>query len=394
MYNLYFFEIFHPDMTGFTTYKNELFTGLGELCDAKINVVTLASPVPQLSCRKIGGVCQYDIPSIKNQPKDEIALILKQFIEDSTETFYFVNYAPSYPTIKMLREYFPQGKIIRVIHDFMWATFLLGDVGRLKRILIRQEKCPNVSLMESIYSDDYKSYHAVDKVVCLSEDTKQILKKIYEVPEAKLSVIHNGLSDGTNTVRPRLELRQERKISPMEKILVYVGRVSRQKGIMDVLEAFPAILAEVPKCKLVIVGEIDENIQAAVEKHFKENILITGVLSKQQVYEWYRIADIGLLPSYYEQCSYTGIEMKMFGLLMVASDGMGVKDMVDESNGIVARIGDRNSLKEYQGNLVQAIVKALTLSSKETEILRNRSKEQYTTTAMAKNYVALTDSFF
>ena len=385
-------------MTGFTTYKNELFTGLGGLCDAKINIITLASPVSQLSCRKIGGVCQYGIPSIKNQPKDEIALILKQFIEDSTETFYFVNYAPSYPTIKMLREYFPQGKIIRVIHDFMWATFLLGDVGRLKRILLRQEKCPNVSLIESIYSDDYKSYHAVDKVVCLSEDTKQILKKIYEVPEAKLSVIHNGQSDGTNIVRPRHELRQERKISPMEKILVYVGRVSRQKGIMDVLEAFPAILAEVPKCKLVIVGEIDENIQAAVEKHFKENIFMTGVLSKQQVYEWYNMADIGLLPSYYEQCSYVGIEMKMFGLPIVASDGMGVRNMVDENNGIIARIGDRNGGNEYQVNLVKAIVNALTLSSEETEKLRRKSREQYTreytATAMAKKYVALINSFF
>lgn len=393
MKHLYFIEIFHTNRTGFTTYKNELFAGLGRVRNICLNVITLASPTSELVCKKIGAVNQYYIPSIKNQPKEQIALILKQFVEDSRETFYFINYAPSYPTVKMLQEYFPQGKIIRVIHDFMWATFLLGDVNRLKRILFHQEKYPNSHLIESIYKDDYKSYHAVDKVVCLSEDTQQVLKEIYEVPHAKLSVIHNGLGDEANSVRPSYELRKKRKISPEEKILVYVGRVSRQKGIVDVLEVFHAILAEVPKCKLVIIGEIDRNILAAVERNFKENILITGVLPKQQVYEWYHIADVGLLPSYYEQCSYTCIEMKMFGLPIVASDGIGVRNMVDESNGIVARIGDKNDFKEYHENLVKAIVKALTLSSEEKDKLRKMSREdyfrRYTTTSMVEKYLAL-----
>lgn len=393
MKHLYFIEIFHTSRTGFTTYKNELFVGLGRIRDICLNVITLASPASKLVCKKIGAVNQYCIPSIKNQPKDEIALILKQFVEDSKGTIYFVNYAPSYPTVRMLREYFPQGKIIRVIHDFMWATFLLGDVGRLKQTLLHPEECKNGSLIESIYNDDYKTFHAVDKVICLSEDTLQVLKEIYEVPNVKLTVIHNGLNDEANTVKPRRKLRQEKGISSEEKILVYVGRVSRQKGILDVLEGFHAILSEVPKCKLVIIGEIGGNLQDAVEKCFKESILMTGVLSKQQVYEWYNIADVGLLPSYYEQCCYTGIEMKMFGLPIVASDGIGVRSMVDESTGIIARIGDRNSFKKYQENLVKAIAKALALSSKEIEMMREKSREdylrKYTTAAMVEKYLAL-----
>jgi len=44
MYNLYFFEIYDHHQSGFVTYMNELIVGLQQQCDAKLNVVILASP--------------------------------------------------------------------------------------------------------------------------------------------------------------------------------------------------------------------------------------------------------------------------------------------------------------------------------------------------------------
>lgn len=55
--------------------------------------------------------------------------------------------------------------------------------------------------------------------------------------------------------------------------------------------------------------------------------------------------------------------MKMYGLPVVASDGLGVRNMFDVNNGIIANIENRNCPKEFQVNLGNAIVKALTLSS-------------------------------
>ena len=183
MYNLYFLKIYDHHQSGFVTYMNELIVGLQQQCDAKLNVVILASPTSKLLLKEANGIKEYSIPSIKNQSSEKIACILKRFVVESEKTVFFINYAPSYPTVKMLREYFPYGKIVNVIHDFMWATYLLGDVERFQRILLHQECCKYTKIIEDIYQDGYLSNLSVDKVVCLSEDALQILKDIYKIPK-------------------------------------------------------------------------------------------------------------------------------------------------------------------------------------------------------------------
>lgn len=397
MYNLYFFEIYDHHQSGFVTYMNELIVGLQQQRDAKLNVVILASPTSKLVLKEANGIKEYSIPSIKNQSCEKIACILKRFVVESEKTVFFINYAPSYPTVKMLREYFPYGKIVNVIHDFMWATYLLGDVERFQRILLHQECCKYTKIIEDIYKDGYLSNLSVDKVVCLSEDALQILKDIYKIPKEKIILIYNGLNDEANVARFSCELRQKMGILPHEKILVYVGRVTYQKGIINVLECYNFILRKVPECLLVIIGQIDDNIQASITERFNHRVLMTGELPKQKVYEWYNIADVGLLPSYYEQCSYTGIEMKMYGLPVVASDGLGVRNMFDVNNGIIANIENRNCPKEFQVNLGNAIVKALTLSSSKIKKIRKKAREhylkQYEATIMTEKYVSLLKSF-
>ena len=151
MYNLYFLEIYDHHQSGFVTYMNELIVSLQQQCDAKLNVVILASPTSKLVLKEANGIKEYSIPSIKNQSSEKIACILKRFVVESEKTVFFINYAPSYPTVKMLREYFPYGKIVNVIHDFMWATYLLGDVERFQRILLHQECCKYTKIIEDIY---------------------------------------------------------------------------------------------------------------------------------------------------------------------------------------------------------------------------------------------------
>lgn len=49
MMNLYFLEIFQKEMTGFTTYKNELFAGLKKVNGIKLHVITLGCPIKELT---------------------------------------------------------------------------------------------------------------------------------------------------------------------------------------------------------------------------------------------------------------------------------------------------------------------------------------------------------
>lgn len=91
------------------------------------------------------------------------------------------------------------------------------------------------------------------------------------------------------------------------------------------------------------------------------------------------MADIGIVPSYYEQCSYTGIEMQMFGLPIVASNSFGVRCMFKDTNAIVYSI-HRSDTKSTIAELSDKIIKILTLPKANIEKLKNISRSQYEST--------------
>lgn len=148
-----------------------------------------------------------------------------------------------------------------------------------------------------------------------------------------------------------------------DKILLLIGRPTRQKGVFDLIAAMNRVLESYPSTKLVIIGDGNEVSMKEIIYSTSENaaaVILTGQLSKNEVRKWLVIADIGIIPSYYEQCSYTGIEMMMYGIPIIASDGIGIRNMFQNGvNARIARIGNRKRPKEYQYNLATAIVELL-----------------------------------
>ena len=58
--------------------------------------------------------------------------------------------------------------------------------------------------------------------------------------------------------------------------------------------------------------------------------MFTGKLSKQELYQFYQIADVGVMLSKHEQCSFVAIEMMMHGIPIIASDSTGLDEMVSD----------------------------------------------------------------
>ena len=94
------------------------------------------------------------------------------------------------------------------------------------------------------------------------------------------------------------------------------------------IEAFKQLLKTQENIKLIIIGdgnEVDMKDLINASSDIASSVIYTGQLSRKEVMEWLEIADIGVISSYYEQCSYTTIEMMMYGLPIVASDGIGIR---------------------------------------------------------------------
>ena len=128
-------------------------------------------------------------------------------------------------------------------------------------------------------------------------------------------------------------------------------------------------------------------------------VIFTGYIKQSNIVDWYRAADIGILPSYNEQCSYSGIEMLMLGMLVISTDSQGLTDMFhDNENALVAKIGNRKDDKEFIASLTETILKALTLPQEIAEELSANAKkyaqEKYSLSQMREKYIALIEDIY
>ncbi|MBN1655615.1 MAG: glycosyltransferase family 4 protein [Deltaproteobacteria bacterium] len=100
--------------------------------------------------------------------------------------------------------------------------------------------------------------YCADRVITVSAALADEVKWLYNVPDWKLRVVHNGINctrfDGT--IDPAM-CRSRYGIGPLDPMVLYVGRMSTQKGPDLLLEAIPGILAYRPDAKFVFVGDGD-----------------------------------------------------------------------------------------------------------------------------------------
>ena len=375
---IYLLDIYEKNISGFTTYKQKLFSCLKGYEDFRAYHIVLKFPTDEFFIDSKEGVITFYIPEIYGDNNVyTITALLKLYILNSPDNIFIQNFAPAYPLLRILKETFPLCKIIYVIHDFMWATYLMGDVEYFKKIIAGEMSCKNDSLIFKLYKDGLNSFAISDKIICLSEDTFKLLVGTYFIAPSKIRLIPNGLKDSYVKYNPNI--RQQYNILKDDKVILFVGRVCQQKGALDLLAAFKSIVSIIPNCWLMIAGSIDNASISVIEDCVRTHILILGVLSKERLYELYQMADIGIVSSYYEQCSYTGIEMQMFGLPIVASNSFGVRCMFKDTNAIVYSI-HRSDTKSTIAELSDKIIKILTLPKANIEKLKNISRSQYEST--------------
>ena len=113
-------------------------------------------------------------------------------------------------------------------------------------------------------------------------------------------------------------------------------------------------------------------------------------MNANELYKWYQIADIGIMPSYFEQCSYVGLEMMANGLPVVASDSFGVRCMFQHHvNALVAPMGNRNNMANYQKQLTQCTIELIMNHSLRQKLRINsfrKIKEVYNLNNMHNAY--------
>ena len=373
---------------GVGTYVRH-FAQMFDATDTQVNILSFNAEVKELCISVENGIYRYDIPfcsqgDFLNAGELEFSL-LSLYIEDKYKNIFFVNHSPCVGLLKAIRANFPKSKMVFTIHDQGWTIPLLGNskcLGELKRNRFVKIEGLNRSVVNFIrkYCNEEKiMYNIADAIICLSHSTYQLLHDFYGIAYHKLYFIPNCLPK-TNNI-PFIEKEKARKILHLngsETILLYVGRTSKAKGIVELLRVFERICYKTKNVHLVIAGEVH-----SLEEFTKltptstSQITYTGLISSEQLALWYASADIGVIPSYTEQCSYTALEMMHALGCVIATDGWGLDEVFNDKNAIIAHIQRKSNeieAKQFEENLYSALIKALTLEKTELDELKNQCR--------------------
>lgn len=398
-----------------SSQKNGIGTFLGELIfclkesEHDLNLITFNADGKEFNITVRNGIKNILFPVFKYGHflghSKSIKNLLRLYIPDSPNNIFLLNHSPCSDFIETLKETHPHSLVVFTIHDFGWTSPLMGDLNKYKKIVIKDtDNSTDSNPIFEIYNQEKRMYDLVDRVVCLSKDAYNILQTIYKVPKTKIFLIPNGLrlqSINENHNKDNIErIRVSKQIKNEDKILLFIGRPTKEKGIFDLIKALKLVIKDQQNIKLVIVDDgnevsMKEIINASSE--IAASVIFTGQLKKSDVQKWLSIADIGLIPSYYEQCSYTAIEMMMHGLPIIASDGLGIRNMFkDGDNAKVVKIGNGDNPTKYQKRLAKTIMDLLEspdlCHNLRGEILETY-KSHYEIKEMKKNYNKLIESF-
>jgi len=116
-----------------------------------------------------------------------------------------------------------------------------------------------------------------------------------------------------------------------EKVLLFVGRLGKEKNVAFLLKSFQTVLKHIPDCRLVLVGKgpLEEYLrQLCRQQGIRDKVIFTGELSRQQIVHCYASADLFVFPSVTETQGLVIGEAKATGLPVVAVRAFGPAEMV------------------------------------------------------------------
>ncbi|HZW56301.1 MAG TPA: glycosyltransferase family 4 protein [Nitrososphaerales archaeon] len=192
------------------------------------------------------------------------------------------------------------------------------------------------------------TYESSIIIVC-SGSMKEDTKSRFKVPEAKIWVIPIGIDPSRfEKIRPdRDSVRAKYGVMPSEKLVLFVGRLTHQKGCEYLIRALPSV-SKFHNVKLVIVGDgyqRGELEYASALTGEAWRIHFTGFLPDEEVADLLRSADVMVIPSVYEPFGVVALEAMVAGVPVVASDVDGLGEIIKhEHNGILVFPRDSSSI--------------------------------------------------
>ncbi len=228
-----------------------------------------------------------------------------------------------------------------VVHAHDWLTF------RAALRLKQDKKWPIILHVHSVESDraahnegnqlvveiEAMSLHMADRVIAVSQRTKEAIIRDYGVPADKIEVIHNSVEP--TDIDPLDSSNAYHYLTLMKslgyKVVVSVGRLTVQKGLPNLLQAAKEVIAYRPKTIFLIVGSGEQYYQLlemSAGLGIGANVLFTEFQRGKNWRDAFAIADLFVMPSVSEPFGLTPLEAIGYGTPVLISKQAGVGEVL------------------------------------------------------------------
>lgn len=172
-----------------------------------------------------------------------------------------------------------------------------------------------------------RSIKRSDKIIAVSQFTKDEIIKYYKINPHKIAVVFNSINiiEGVATEEKKKYVRE--KYNLPEKFILYIGTLQPRKNVSTLIEAYTKIKKQIPDIKLVLAGDrgahnFDKKIDEVISKNnlTNEEVLFTGFIGTLDKSLVYQMAEVFVYPSFYEGFGIPILEAMSQGVAVVVSD--------------------------------------------------------------------------
>ena len=236
---------------------------------------------------------------------------------------------------------------VDVVHCHTWYTHLAGCLVKqltgARLVLTTHSLEPHrpwkVEQLGTAYHAsswvERTAYENADGVIAVSASMREDVHTLYGVPYDKIRVIHNGIDLNQYRPTPNPAVLAKYQIDPERPMVLFVGRITRQKGIIHLVSALKDIRpgVQVVLCAGApdtpeIGAEMAERVEKARGETTNDIIWIPEIVPKDEIIALYTQASVFACPSVYEPFGIINLEAMACGTPVVASAVGGIKEVV------------------------------------------------------------------
>lgn len=260
-----------------------------------------------------------------------------------------------------------------VIHAHDWMTFEAGIAAKqisgkplIAHVHATEIDRSGAHVNPHVFQIEKRGMALADKVVAVSQWTKNIAIENYDIPAENIEVVHNGIDPKQSADLSALSL-------PLDSgVVTFMGRITRQKGPMYFVEAARKVHERFPDTHFVVAGSgdqlpimIERIAQLRLSKHFH----FTGFLRGNDIDRIWAISNVYVMPSVSEPFGIAPLEAIQAGVPVILSKQAGVSEVMPHA--IKVNFWDSDAFAEAICNVLRFKSLADTLKKNGSEEMKN-----------------------